>query len=94
VEPRLGLEFSAPFWCGCGVGKLRAGVHYRSSGILRYDGDDPALIRAFDQDHWETVFTTGASIFAEYFGYALRFDIDAKNVFHGPDISFGIVVRF
>jgi hypothetical protein len=94
VEPRLGVEFSAPLWCGCGVVRLRSGLHYRSSGILRYEGDDPALVRAFDQDDWETVFTMGGSLFAEYFGHALRLDIDAKNVFHGPDISFGIVFRF
>src|SRR6185436_5244491 len=36
VEPRLGLEFGAPLWCGCGTVKLRAGIHYRSPGTLRY----------------------------------------------------------
>src|SRR5262245_20124519 len=59
VEPRLGLEFSAPLWCGCGVVKLRGGVHYRSSGTLRYGGADPALARAFEGDGWETVATMG-----------------------------------
>jgi hypothetical protein len=94
VEPRLGLEFSAPLWCGCGVVKLRAGVHYRSSGVLRYGGTDPALLSAFEGDGWETVATMGGSFFAEYFGHALRLDIDARNVFDGPEVSFGLVFRF
>jgi hypothetical protein len=94
VEPRLGLEFSAPLWCGCGVVKARGGVHYRSSGTLRYGGTDEALARAFEGDSWETVATLGGSFFAEYFGHAFRLDIDVKDVFHGPDMSFGIVFRF
>ncbi len=94
VEPRLGFEFSAPLWCGCGVVKLRGGVHYRSPGTLRYGGTDDALAQAFEGDGWETVATMGGSLFAEYFGHAIRFDIDARNVVHGPDMFFGIVFRF
>src|SRR5262245_15661841 len=94
VEPRFGLEFSAPLWCGCGTAKLRGGVHYRSPGTLRYQGSDPELARAFGDHSWDTVFTMGGSLFAEYFGHGLRFDLDARDVFHGPDLSFGIVFRF
>jgi hypothetical protein len=94
VEPRLGVEFGAPLWCGCGVVKFRSGIHYRSPGTLRYEGPDDAIARAFNQGDWETVATLGASIFSEYFGYALRLDVDAKDVFHGPELSFGLVFRF
>jgi hypothetical protein len=94
VEPRLGIEFTAPLWCGCGVAKLRGGVYYRSPGVLRYEGEDPALARAYREHSWETVATMGASFLGEYFGHALRLDLDARNVFDGPDISFGLVFRF
>jgi hypothetical protein len=94
VEPRAGIEFGAPLWCGCGTVKVRGGVHYRSSGTLQYTGPDDAVARAFNQGDWETVATLGGSIFSEYFGHAFRFDIDVKDVFHGPDFSFGLVFRF
>jgi hypothetical protein len=94
VEPRFGAEFSAPLWCGCGVVKLRGGVHYRSAGTLRYDGTDPEIASAFEHDPWETVATLGGSFFTEYLGHALRFDVDSRDVFHGPELSFGIVMRF
>jgi hypothetical protein len=94
VEPRFGAEFSAPLWCGCGVVKIRGGLHHRSAGTLRYGGTDPVLARTFAGDQWETVATLGGSFFSEYFGHALRLDIDSKDLFHGPDLSFGLVFRF
>ncbi|HJS57581.1 MAG TPA: hypothetical protein VKA01_05700 [Vicinamibacteria bacterium] len=94
VEPRVGMEFTAPLWCGCGVVRLRSGLHYRSSGSLRYVGTDPALARAFDHDPWETVASLGGSFFTEHFGHALRIDLDSRDLFHGPDLSFGLVFRF
>jgi len=94
VEPRVGVEFSAPLWCGCGVVRLRSGLHYRSSGSLRYAGADAMLAQAFDHDPWETAASLGASFFAEHFGHALRIDVDSRNVFDGPDLSFGVVFRF
>jgi hypothetical protein len=94
VEPRVGVEFGAPLWCGCGTVKVRGGIHYLSPGTLQYGGADDALARAFNQNDWETVATLGGSIFSEYFGTALRLDIDAKNLFHGPELSFGLVFRF
>jgi hypothetical protein len=94
VEPRAGTEFAAPLWCGCGVVKLRAGLHYQSPGVLRYDGADPLLAGAFTAEQWRTVFSLGASLFAEYVGNAVRLDVDSKDVFDGPALSFGIVWRF
>ncbi|HEY6548726.1 MAG TPA: hypothetical protein VI589_12515, partial [Vicinamibacteria bacterium] len=94
VEPRLGAEFSAPLWCGCGSVRLRGGLHYRSAGTLQYEGTDPVAARAFAPGTWKTVATLGASLFSEYFGNGIRLDLDSRNVFEGPDLSFGIVWRF
>jgi hypothetical protein len=94
VEPRAGVEFGAPLWCGCGTVKIRGGIHYRSPGTLQYRGADDAVARAFNQRDWETVATLGGSLFSEYFGHALRLDLDAKDVIHGPELSFGLVFRF
>ena len=54
----------------------------------------PVAARAFPRQSWRTVATLGASIFAEHFGNALRLDLDSRNVFDGPELSFGIVWRF
>ncbi len=94
VEPRVGVEFSAPLWCGCGVVRLRGGLHYRSSGSLRYAGANAALAQAFDHDPWETAGSLGGSFSTEYSGHALRIDVDSRNVLDGPDLSFGLVFRF
>ena len=94
MEPRLGAEFSSPLWCGCGSMKLRGGLHYRSAGRLGYEGTDPIAARAFAPGSWKTIATVGASLFAEYFGNGIRLDIDSRDVFGGPDLSFGIVWRF
>jgi hypothetical protein len=94
LEPRVGAEFSAPLWCGCGSVKLRGGLHYRSPGTLVYDGPDADLARAFAPGTWSTVGTAGASFFAEYYGHGIRLDIDSQDLVHGPDLSFGIVWRF
>jgi hypothetical protein len=94
VEPRLGAEFGAPLWCGCGVVKLRAGIHYRSPGTLRYAGDDPAALAAFSAGRWRTVYSLGGSFMTEHFGKALRLDLDAKDLFDGPELSLGMAWRF
>ena len=94
VEPRTGAEFAAPLWCGCGVVRLRGGLHYRSPGTLRYVGPDPALRRTFAQESWRTVASLGASLLAEHFGHALRFDVDVRDIFEGPNLSFGVTWRF
>ncbi len=94
AEPRVAAEFSAPLWCGCGSVKLRGGLHYRSPGTLLYEGTDPGAAHAFAPGSWRTVTTLGASLFGEYYGKAVRFDIDSRDVVDGPDLSFGIVVRF
>ncbi len=94
VEPRIGGEYATPLTCGCGSIKLRAGLHYQSPGTLRYRGEDPALAAAFTGQRRTTVFTLGGSLFAEHFGNALRFDVDARDVLDGPDLSFGVVWRF
>jgi hypothetical protein len=94
VEPRVGVEFSAPLWCGCGVVRLRGGLNYRSAGSLRYAGADAMLAQAFDHDAWETAASLGGSFFAEHFGHALRIDVDSRDLFQGPDLSFGLVFRF
>lgn len=94
VEPRIGGEYATPLTCGCGTIKVRAGLHYESPGTLRYLGDDPLLAEAFSGQRRTTVFTIGGSLFAEHFGNALRFDVDARDVLDGPDLSFGVVWRF
>jgi hypothetical protein len=94
VEPRLGGEFAAPLWCGCGIVRLRGGIHYESPGTLRYEGSDPVAAAAFRKRGWRTVTSLGASFLAEHFGNALRLDLDSKDLFDGPELSFGIVWRF
>jgi hypothetical protein len=94
VEPRLGAEFSAPLWCGCGSVKLRGGLHYRSAGTLLYEGTDPVAARAFAPGRWKTVASFGASWFSEYFGNGIRVDLDSRDVIDEPDLSIGIVWRF
>lgn len=94
VEPRVGGEYATPLTCGCGSIKVRAGLHYQSPGTLRYEGDDPELAAAFTSQRRVVVFTLGGSLFAEHFGNALRFDIDARDVLDGPALSFGVVWRF
>jgi hypothetical protein len=94
LEPRLGVEFASPLWCGCGVVKLRGGAHYQSPGTLRYSGPDPALAAAFPSLHWTAVYSLGASFFSEYLGNAVRLDLDSKDLLDGPELSFGIVWRF
>jgi hypothetical protein len=90
VEPRVGAEFTAPLWCGCGLAALRAGLHYRSPGTLSYQGPDALAARAFSAESWRTVATLGASLSAEHLGHALRFDLDSRNLFDGPELSFVI----
>jgi hypothetical protein len=94
VEPRLGAEFTAPLWCGCGLAALRGGLHYRSPGTMRYEGPDPTAARAFSARSWRTIATLGASLSGEHFGHALRFDVDSRNVFDGPELSFAVSLRF
>jgi hypothetical protein len=93
LEPRFGTEFGTPLWCGCGVVKFRGGLHYRSPGTLAYDGNDP-VAAAFTPGRWRTVGTLGFSFLTEHVGHALRLDLDAKDLFEGPDLSFGITWRF
>jgi hypothetical protein len=94
VEPRVGAEYGAPLWCGCGVFKVRAGLHYGSPGTLRYEGSDPLAAAAFPRRPWQTMAAAGVSLFTEYFDSALRLDVDVRDLFDGPDLSFGIVWRF
>jgi hypothetical protein len=94
LEPRLGTEFGAPLWCGCGVVKGRLGLHYQSPGTLRYDGTDPTLTQAFTPRGWRTVATAGASFFTEHFSNALRLDFDVRDLSGERELSFGVVWRF
>lgn len=94
VEPRIGGEYATPLTCGCGSVKVRAGFQYESPGTLRYEGNDATLASAFSGQRRKVVFTLGGSLFAEHFGNALRFDLDARDVVDGPDLSFGVVWRF
>jgi hypothetical protein len=94
VEPRLGLEFAAPLSCGCGNVRVRGGVRGRSPGSLRYSGDDAALASAFPGASWRAVFTLGASLVGEYFGRAIRLDLDSTDLLEGPRLSVGATVRF
>ena len=77
LERRLGAEFSAPLWCGCGSVRLRGGLHYRSAGTLQYEGTDPVAARAFAPGTWNTVAQFGASLFSEYLGNGIRLDLDS-----------------
>src|SRR6185295_2067262 len=84
IEPRFGAEYATPLGCGCGIVRLRGGLHYRSPGTLRYLGPDPILRRTFAQESWRTVAALGASFFTEHMGHAISFDVDARDVFEGP----------
>lgn len=94
VEPRLGLEFAAPLSCGCGSVRVRGGVRGRSPGSLRYSGEDAALAVAFPGASWRAVFTLGASLVGEYFGRAIRLDLDSTDLLEGPRLSVGATMRF
>jgi len=94
VEPRAGGEYSTPLSCGCGIVKVRAGVHYRSPGTLRFVGPDAVTAAIFTNPGWRTVATLGISFLTEFFDRAFRLDVDAKDVFEGPALSFGVVWRF
>jgi hypothetical protein len=94
IEPRIGTEFGAPLWCGCGVVKMRLGLHYQSPGTLRYRGADAVLAQAFTPGAWRTVATAGGSFFTEFFTNAVRLDLDARDLFDERELSFGIVWRF
>lgn len=94
IEPRIGTEFASPLSCGCGIVRVRAGVHYQAPGSLGYEGLDPARRLAFVEGNWRTVATLGASFVSEYSGNGLRLDVDSRDVFDGPELSFGIVWRF
>jgi hypothetical protein len=94
IEPRLGTELAIPLTCGCGTVKLRGGLQYLSPGTLVYTGADPVLEQLFGARSWRTVASLGASFFAEYFGRALRFDLDSKDLLEGPALSLGVVLRF
>lgn len=94
AEPRLGAEYATPLRCGCGTVKIRAGLHYESPGTLEFQGGDPLLREAFRVRSWRTTVSLGASLFAEHFGNALRFDVDSRDVMDGPALSAGVVWRF
>jgi hypothetical protein len=94
LEPRLGSEFSAPLWCGCGIVRLRGGLFFRPPGTLVYEGDDAGAAATFGGSEWHTVTTLGASFVTEHFGNALRVDIDSRDLLDGPELSVGIVWRF
>ena len=38
--------------------------------------------------------SVGGSLFTEHYSHALRLDLDARGMFDGPELSFGIVWRF
>ena len=95
VEPRFGAEFAAPLWCGCGVVRLRGGLHYRSPGTLLYEGADPgrgARIHrrelANGRDAWARPSSPSTS------ATRCASTSTRENVFDGPELSFGIVWRF
>jgi hypothetical protein len=94
LEPRLGAEYGAPLWCGCGIVRLRGGIHYRSPGTLRYSGPDSATAEAFTNRPWRTEVAFGGSFYTEHFNNALRLDFDARDVFEGRELSFGVAWRF
>jgi hypothetical protein len=94
VEPRLGLELMTPLSCGCGNLRLRAGVSGRSPGMIEYEGADPDLSRAFAGGSWRAVLSAGGSFVGEYFGRAVRLDLDSTDLLRGPRISVGLSARF
>jgi hypothetical protein len=94
IEPRFGVEYVMPLGCGCGLVRGRAGLHYRASGALRYEGSDPELAAAFRGGERRTAYSLGASFQTEHFGRALRLDVDARDVSEERVLSFGIVWRF
>ena len=94
VQPRLGAEYAAPLWCGCGIVRLRAGIHHRSPGTLRYQGPDPVAAQAFTNRRWHTATALGGSFYTEHFDNALRLDVDARDLFDRRELSFGVAWRF
>jgi hypothetical protein len=94
VEPSFGVEWASHLKCGCGNVRVRAGVRGESPGRLRYVGADPSLARVFPGDRWRAVATLGASFVGEYFGRAIRLDVDSADLARGPHLSVGASVRF
>jgi hypothetical protein len=94
VEPRFGAEYGVTLWCGCGVVRLRAGVHYQAPGTLRYDGTDPVAVQAFPNRRWHAAAAFGGSFYTEHFANAIRLDVDARDVFDQRTLSVGLAWRF
>jgi long-chain fatty acid transport protein len=79
VEPRLGIEYTAPAPIG-GYFKLRAGLRRETSGRLRYDGPDLARQQAFRGAPDALRGSAGVSLFGEFYDRAARLDLDLSQV--------------
>ena len=101
-EPRAGLEMSGIFPLG-GYFKLRAGMRGETSGRFEYLGDDIGLRQAFRSSDLAFRGAVGASLLAEFYEKAVRFDVDMSQIVAEPRstisaagdrrVSFGITVR-
>ncbi len=101
-EPRAGLEMSGVFPLG-GYFKLRAGVRGETSGRFEYVGEDLGLRQAFRDGDLAFRGAVGASLMAEFYEKAVRFDVDMSQIVAEPRsnlsaagdrrVSFGITVR-
>jgi hypothetical protein len=69
-------------------------VRAQSPGVLEYEGSDPARAADFPGASWRALFTLGGSFVGEYFGRAVRLDLDAADLARGPRLSVGLSARF
>jgi hypothetical protein len=78
-EPRFGLEYTRPSPIG-GYLRLRAGVRRETGGRLSYEGSDLARRQAFTPVPTAFRAAAGASLLAEFYDTAARFDLDISQV--------------
>jgi long-subunit fatty acid transport protein len=88
-EPRLGVELSLPRRAASV--QLRAGVHWRAAGSLRYTGADRGEASAFSGSSRQVLGSVGGSLVTARW---LRFDLSGRFGGDRGELLFGTAVRF
>jgi hypothetical protein len=87
-EPRAGIEWSLP--ARTFSVQLRAGLHYRAPGLLRYTGEDAVEAAVFTGEDHRLVSSAGLSVVTARW---LRFEI-AGRFSERTEILAGAAARF